>query len=1002
MRATGNHNLIARLAVCLLVLAFVFANFVAQAPQPSPTSLVQPSPEPSPSASVTPTPPRMPTPTPLPGAQNAHQWGSITVFNGLPSDSVRAIAQTSDGVMWFGTDNGLARFDGRRIQKISVGEAGAGSVTALKMSQAGELWVGTRNGAMSAQAGGRLEVVENTRGEAITAILSTAETYLGTESGRIMRVRRDGSGVLVAEAILTDPVQADDGSPLAISSLVEVDGRMFVGTVGKGVFVVNENALHEFQTSPRPVFVNSMAAGGGGRIWLGTDAAKGASGVYSGTEGSKAEKISAPTSDVFALEANDGGLWAGTERFGLFHISEGKLKKSFTFANTSGGLRSDTIYALFTDREGVLWIGTNRGVSRFDRAGPLQETVSDIANSNFIRSLFQASKVWTLAGSNRGLFRSEGKGWKNVPGFEGKVIHAIAEHTNASVMVGTSVGLFDLSGRSVAPGDFRDFANFRSRTYAAVFGRGVIAIPPGPKGSGLPDKGADLDPIQIDEDVTAVADGTERLWIGTASGGLYSFDGQTVRSEAPPELLNSGAIRKMVKAPDGVLWIAGEHGIFAFHEGQPEKIIEAADVRDLYVSGSEIWAATTTRGIVHARRDERFGWLASSIGFEQGLPSEKAFAILPEEGNFLFATNRGVVTYYSGTTGPKLIPVRVLSQRVHDLSEAASTIALEYPQNSLIVEVAGQSSRTFPEEFQYAFVLSNSKGEMIDSRVSNDAQFSPQNLPAGEYTIESRAFDRDLNSSEPLFIRFSVGTAPFPWTATALGVLLAISLFGLVWAVIEHRRIRLRNSELAAARFDLANEAERERRRIARDLHDQTLADLRALLMNSDRLAVDGSFRSEIESVSTDIRRICEDLSPSVLENVGLVAALDFLLSRTVEGGRFTADESADDRIAFPVNVQLQIYRIAQEVLTNISKHSDARAVEMSVDVTKPRGFRLLIRDDGKLFKPTGSNGSGRGVANIRSRANLIGAKVKWKADERGGNLFALTLTQDVAAHSAA
>src|SRR5688500_9870662 len=481
MKATVNHKLITGPAVCLVGLAFVFANFGAQSPQPSPTSSVQPSPEPSPSASVTPTPPRMPTPTPLPGAQNAHQWGSITVFNGLPSDSVRAIAQMPDGVMWFGTDNGLARFDGRRIQKMSVGEAGEGSVTALKLSQAGELWVGTRNGAMSAQAGGRLEVVENTRGEVITSILSTAETYLGTESGRIMRVRRGASGVLVAEAVLTDPIRADDGNPLAISSLVEVDGKMLAGTAGKGGFVVSGDAVHEFDAPPRSVFVNSMAAASGGRLWLGTDAAKWASGIYSGTQGSKAEKISAPTSDVFALEANDGGLWAGTARFGLFHISEGKLKKSFTFANTSGGLRSDTIYALFTDREGVLWIGTNRGVSRFDRAGPFQETVSDIANSNFIRSLFQASKDWTLAGSNRGLFLSEGKGWKKVPGFEAKVIHAIAEHRNTSLMIGTSVGLFDFSGRSVAPGDFRDFANFRSRTYAAVYGRGVVAIPPGPR-----------------------------------------------------------------------------------------------------------------------------------------------------------------------------------------------------------------------------------------------------------------------------------------------------------------------------------------------------------------------------------------------------------------------------------------------------------------------------------------------------------------------------------------
>ena len=107
-----------------LLIILAFTGFFAQAPQKSPS----PSPNASPSASPSPTPTRAPSPTPLPGAQNFHQWGSITVFNGLPSDSVRAIAQTPDGVMWFGTDNGLARFDGRRIQNFSLGENDAENV----------------------------------------------------------------------------------------------------------------------------------------------------------------------------------------------------------------------------------------------------------------------------------------------------------------------------------------------------------------------------------------------------------------------------------------------------------------------------------------------------------------------------------------------------------------------------------------------------------------------------------------------------------------------------------------------------------------------------------------------------------------------------------------------------------------------------------------------------------------------------------------------------------
>src|SRR5688572_33436236 len=112
--------------------------FFAQDPQPSPTNSPSSSPSPSPS----PSPSRSPSPTPLPGAQNFHQWGSITIFNGLPSDSVRAIAQTPDGVMWFGTDNGLARFDGRRTQTIPIGDADVDRILALEISPAGEMWIG--------------------------------------------------------------------------------------------------------------------------------------------------------------------------------------------------------------------------------------------------------------------------------------------------------------------------------------------------------------------------------------------------------------------------------------------------------------------------------------------------------------------------------------------------------------------------------------------------------------------------------------------------------------------------------------------------------------------------------------------------------------------------------------------------------------------------------------------------------------------------------------------
>ncbi|MEQ1607301.1 MAG: two-component regulator propeller domain-containing protein [Pyrinomonadaceae bacterium] len=974
-------------AILVSLALFVFSNFLGQSQSPTPSTSPSPSPTATPAKAQTP----RPTPTPLPGAQNFHQWGAITIFNGLPSDSVRAISQTPDGVMWFGTENGLARFDGRRIQNFSLGSTDSDRILVLKTTSTGELWIGTANGAFI-YSDYAFQPVEGTQNMAINAIAFGQSVFLGTNFGTVLRV--EVAATLKAAVFNPTAIISVDGTPDAITSLVMSGGKLLAGTAGRGVFVVTESGSTEFPSSTKPLFVNSLAASEAGVLWFGSDAAKGASGVYELGGGSAAKRITAATANVQVLEANGSGLWAGTERYGLFHFSPTKPTKTYTFENTSGGLRSDTIFSIFTDREGVLWIGTNRGVSRFDRLGPFQETVSDVPNSNFIRSVFRAREDWSLAGSNRGLFLSEGKAWKRVPGFDEKVIYAIGEHINTTLLIGTSMGLFDFSGKLVTAGDTRAIANSKFGTYAAVFGRGVVQIRAGSRGFGLPDP-AESSPPVISSDVTTttVATGTDKLWIGTAGNGLFSFDGRSVKLETGPDILKCGTIWRIFEDSSRGLWIAGQHGIFHVRDGQPEKVIDVEDVRDLLVDGEQVWATTTTRGLLHMRRHERFGWLVSSVGFEQGLPSEKAFVIRPYGEDLTIGTNRGLVRYRPGATPPKLLPVRILSQREHGLAELRRGIDLEYPQNSILVEVAGQSSRTFPEEFQYAFVLKNSNDEVVDQRLSNDPQYAPTDLKPGSYTIESRAFDRDLLESEPLFIHFSVGKAPFPWTATALGVLLAIALIALIWAVIERRRISLRNKELAAARFDLANEAERERSRIARDLHDQTLADLRNLMMMSDRIVPDNpEFRSEIESVSTEIRRICEDLSPSVLENVGLVSALEFLLSRSFPESTFTASDDTNDRVKFPVIEQLHIYRIAQEILSNIKRHSDATAVEMSVQIGDDERFLMAIKDNGTAFDPNNASGKGRGISNIRSRASLINAEIGWKESSQGGNIFELEI----------
>ncbi|MET0751804.1 MAG: two-component regulator propeller domain-containing protein [Pyrinomonadaceae bacterium] len=911
----------------------------------------------------------------IPKPQNFHQWGAVTLFNGLPSDNVRAIAQTPDGVLWFGTDNGLTKFDGRRVSTISLEDAG--KIFALETGADGKLWIGAEKGAFFFD-GEKFRLVEETKNIAVTSILVSDKIFLATSEGAIFALANDDkNNSLTVERIPPESLRGSDGQLLNITSLAHIGDKIIAGTRSRSILIVENTQTFETFSRPRPFFVNALAQDARGNVWLGADARGAESGFFSFNDIARPVQISVESGNVLAIEPDGaGGAWFGTAVNGLFHFRGNRQTEHFTFENTAGGLRSNTIYTIFTDRENVIWIGTNRGVCRFDASSPFVQTLSEDSNDNFVRTLFRAGDGRIFAGTNGGLFLFSDNSWRETENFS-KTIFSIGEDSSKQLLIGTPKALSGFDRKEKLKGDVRAVTNFRGKTYAAVFEQGISPVE---------------NPTQIiavDSPTTLFAD-AEKLWIGTAQKGVFTFDGKDVRQEKSLEALSGAAIRKISKDAENNLWFSGERGLFRLQNGELQTIIANEDVRDFAVIGADIWAATLKGGLFHAKFDENFGWLISALNVEQGLPSEQIFALLPVENRMLIGTNRGVVNYTPGLVAPKIVATRVLSQRLHNAEELSRAINLDYPQNSILVEVAGLSSRTFPEQFQYGFLLKNSSGEILEKKLSSSAQLTPANLKAGEYVIEIRAFNKDLLASEPLIIKFSVARAPFPLTATALGVLLVIALIALVWAIIERRRIAQRNRELAAARFDLANEAERERKRIAQDLHDQTLADLRALMLMSDKIPADtGEFRAEIESISTEIRRICEDLSPSVLENVGLTAALEFLLGHTIENYKFSA-AGAEEKFNFSPNAQMQIYRIAQEILTNIKSHSDAKFVEMKIDASEENEFILSIEDDGSFFSPNENTPKGRGIANIKSRAALIKAEILWQEIESGGTQFLL------------
>ena len=961
----------------------------------------------------------------------------MTLFHGLPSDRVRAIAQGIDGAMWFGTEGGLAKFDGRRTQVIKDPSLPGTRVLSLRTDEGGTLWVGTDSGAARI-VGSRIDNIAETSGNAISAILiaDPGRILLATEQGKIFECRTKQDGGIQTRSLLPSPLESADREspgPLVLTGLTTVDGKLLLGSLSRGVLTLENGNVSEMQPRPAGSFVRAVVADDDGTLWVGARSRRDEPGLFRGENGNL-KRNEARTGTVLSIQRIGDAMFIGTDGQGVFRFENNEFER-LTFDGTAGGLRSDRIYAILPDREGVIWFGTDRGVSRFDPNAPRVETVSTVADSNFVRTLFQASNRQLFAGTNRGLFVYDEKFrvWNPVESLARNIIYALAEDDSHNLLVGSASGFYVSqqrlagnqteaytftrlttgSGAVDAAGGVRAIARFRGQTFIASFGRGVEQYQDG--------RIKNVWPRQAPSEVISLfADGDSQLIVGTVKDGIVFFDGQ--RSKAEPALgeFEGVAVRSVTRTRDNTLWVATARGVYLCPGEQPCSLAAGGNDARAVVGGTdadktEVWCATTGAGLLKISLDS-VGPVVSQLDAEQGLPSQNAFAVLPQaDTNLVFiGTNRGVVRYGPGHTTPTLYATRIISKRVHQPAELSAGLNLEYPQNSLLLDVAAISSRTFPEQFQYAFVLTKAGGQTIQQRISRESAFAMEGLQPGRYRVIARAFTKDLVQSEPLSFELTIAKAPFPWTSTALAILLALTLLALLWALLERKRIVrtsaalvAANHELADARLNLANEAERERRRIARDLHDQTLADLRNLLLLTDQLPrsaphqpVDTSaLRGEIEDISHEVRRICEDLSPSVLQNVGFSAALEFALSQAVQHApvadkftyEFVCDEQLEEQTNLPANVQMQIYRITQEAVNNLCRHAAPRHVKMEVSSSQSGAFILKLEDDGREFDPAAArNSDGRGLANMRARARLIDAEISWAKRAGGGTLFTL------------
>ncbi|WP_373298819.1 HAMP domain-containing sensor histidine kinase [Streptomyces flaveolus] len=188
-------------------------------------------------------------------------------------------------------------------------------------------------------------------------------------------------------------------------------------------------------------------------------------------------------------------------------------------------------------------------------------------------------------------------------------------------------------------------------------------------------------------------------------------------------------------------------------------------------------------------------------------------------------------------------------------------------------------------------------------------------------------------------------------------------------------------AERAAGAGRALHAQERERHRIARELHDEVGQTLTAVLLQLKRVAdrVPGELREEVSLAQEatragldEIRRIARRLRPGVLEELGLASALRALAAEFTHHGLTVAHHVPGDLPPLTPEAELVIYRVAQESLTNTARHSAAGRADLTLRPL-PGGIELLVRDNGAGL---GEAPEGAGIRGMRERALLIGAEI--------------------------
>ncbi len=828
---------------------------------------------------------------------NDIRFEHISLEQGLSQSVVLCILQDSKGFMWFGTQDGLNRYDGYEFTVYKHDPENPNSLSdnfiqSLYEDQSGALWIGTNGGGLDRFDRETEQFIHYQHDPNDPHSLSNNQIWsvyqdqagvlwIGTFGGGLNRFDRETEQFIHYQNDPDDPHSLSNDIVLPIYE--DREGMLWIGTYGGGLdrFDRETEQFIHYQNDPDDPHslsdnaVCSIYEDRAGVLWIGTQDG-GLNRFDRDTEqfihyqNDPNDPHSLSNNDVHSIyQDREGVLWLGTVGGGLDRLvlsdAEGFDRDTAQFIhyqndlNDPHSLSDNTVYSIYQDQAGVLWIGTfGGGLNKFDRSterfARYQTDPNDphSLSDSTVWSIYQDQAGVLWIGTNGGLNRlvlSDAEGfdreteqfihYQNDPNdpysLSDDQVWAIYQDREGVLWVGTGAGLdrlvlSDVEGFEREPEQFIHYPTDNS----------VFSIHQDPEEEGV-------------------------FWIGTWGGGLGKFDRETGQftyyQNIPTDAhsLSHNTVGSIYQDREGVLWI-GTHGggLDRFDRETEQSIHYQNDPNDPY---------SLSHNLVLSIYQDQEGvlWIGTLGGLDKldgetetfthyrekdGLPNDVVYGILEDDhGNLWLSTNRGLSrfdpqtetftnydvgdglqsnefnqgAYYRSSSGEMFfggingfnafypdrikenfyVPPVVLTSLTQggeeiDLGKAVESVTevtFSWPNNFFGFEFAALSY-TQPEENQYAYML---EGFEEDWNYLGTRRFGRYtNLPGGTYILRMKGSNSDgIWNEEGVSMTITI-VPPFWETWWFRGVIALL----LVGSVLGGYRLRVRSIEARSREFE--------------------------------------------------------------------------------------------------------------------------------------------------------------------------------------------------------